>query len=1179
MSASVPSSQMSPVRFASLAAVFLAALGLALALLGGTNPLVGTASGNIGTSAESYGGLSFRLQGCDRSVTTTLPNGSGKFICPNGLYTDGNLGQNWNELDLVPHRVLINAGNNPDTTYHFQVEADYKVFGSPDKIGYDFISAQPESVSGGCNVSFGPSLTRGAGTNNDPIIIYRDVTVTNQQPNTTCQIDYYMRLALGSHLWPGASLHSRLANNIGTSKNIGNKENSIPVNQISPQELAKDMTATQGTDHAWDITKEPTPATVGFDNTCDPSSANGAPVSIKVTWEKFAATPNGPITVVTHVYATNPAARVITTSVMDNIRSGTTVLDTANSGSINVPANTANFEILTHTTTVPAGTTNLNDVATATYTDQATGIPIPGSTTATASAPVQFSGPEANASATITDSESITGPGFTFSADSFTPDVGGFDPPYLAGTHTVGPVGWTSDTQNDSGSVTFSKTIYAASGSTSSGELSDTATVTGSDGFTKSTSASVDVSASAKVSLVIKKNIPNVLQGSETESFTFNVKNSNGVTVATKTLSFAAGDTTKSVTVDNLAPDEYTVSEQAAAGWSSQADKTVDLSDPTAACSRTAEFSNSISASAEALKVTDPVGNESGWHMVLNGPGTPPGGEDVATDANGKASFATALQEGHYTITEVQQSGWDKTSATGDCDFDVNFPADGGETFTCTITNVKQGSIKVIKDLDPATDSGRFDLKVGSDVVADEVGDGGNGTKTGLSPNTYTVSEEAGSTSPTQLSDYVRTIECSGEGAAQAGHSLSVHLAAGENAVCTITNHRKPKLTVIKHVINDNGGQADASAWSIHVKSDGSEVAGSPKDGSEAGDTYDLAPGTYKVSETGGPTGYGFDGFSGACNSSGYVTLAYGDNVTCTLTNNDQPGTIVIIKNATPQNGVFTFTTGGSTSGPGTSWPTSPTNNFTLTGSTVNDGNQKSFKVDAGDYTVKEDLQLSWLLTGIGGAGPSAPYDCSVTGSNGSTGSGVLSTREVSISINIGDTVTCVFENTGNGATRTQGFWATHSQLAKIAWFGGSGFGHAFPGVANTPGIGNATLCGRPIDTLGKLMGGFWSDISKTSTGKKRSALDQARMQLLQQLLAAELNASAFGSVPSGGTAKFGQWESAYCGTNQTALQTAQQQSASFNSQGDSSTFTPGTSADSKTGRAIADKAFWNVLP
>ena len=86
-------------------------------------------------------------------------------------------------------------------------------------------------------------------------------------------------------------------------------------------------------------------------------------------------------------------------------------------------------------------------------------------------------------------------------------------------------------------------------------------------------------------------------------------------------------------------------------------------------------------------------------------------------------------------------------------------------------------------------------------------------------------------------------------------------------------------------------------------------------------------------------------------------------------------------------------------------------------------------------------------------------------------------------------------------------------------------------------------------------------------------------MQLLQQLLAAELNASAFGSVPSGGTGMFAQWESALCGSNTNAIKNALQQAASFNTAGDSSTFTPGTSADSKNARAIADKTFWDVLP
>jgi hypothetical protein len=210
---------------------------------------------------------------------------------------------------------------------------------------------------------------------------------------------------------------------------------------------------------------------------------------------------------------------------------------------------------------------------------------------------------------------------------------------------------------------------------------------------------------------------------------------------------------------------------------------------------------------------------------------------------------------------------------------------------------------------------------------------------------------------------------------------------------------------------------------------------------------------------------------------------------------------------------------------------------------------------------------------------PTSPTECLVTGSGGSTSSSTAALNQTAtINLQNGDTVTCVFENTGNGATRTQGFWATHSQLANIAWFSGGGFGHQFPGVTGVTGIGDIALCGRSIDTIGKVMGAFWSDISKTSTGKKRSATDQARMQLLQQLIAAELNASAFGTDP--GSGKFAAWEGAYCGTNPNlTLQQAQQQAASYNSVGDNSTFTPGTAADSKNGRAIADYAFWDTLP
>src|ERR687893_453235 len=142
-----------------------------------------------------------------------------------------------------------------------------------------------------------------------------------------------------------------------------------------------------------------------------------------------------------------------------------------------------------------------------------------------------------------------------------------------------------------------------------------------------------------------------------------------------------------------------------------------------------------------------------------------------------------------------------------------------GENVECTITNVRRGSIKVTKDLDPNDDAGRFDLRVDSDVVRDEAADGESGTKTGLAPGTFTVSEVAGSTSPTGLGDYAISTQCSGEGPASAGSSLVVNVSAGENVECTITNVRRGSIKVTKDLDpNDDAGRFDLKVGSDVVK-------------------------------------------------------------------------------------------------------------------------------------------------------------------------------------------------------------------------------------------------------------------------------------------------------------------------------------------------------------------------
>ena len=61
---------------------------------------------------------------------------------------------------------------------------------------------------------------------------------------------------------------------------------------------------------------------------------------------------------------------------------------------------------------------------------------------------------------------------------------------------------------------------------------------------------------------------------------------------------------------------------------------------------------------------------------------------------------------------------------------------------------------------------------------------------------------------------------------------------------------RPGTLRVVTQVVNDNGGAKQPGDFSVHVRTAGADVAGSPRPGS-GGDAYTLAPGTYGVAADG----------------------------------------------------------------------------------------------------------------------------------------------------------------------------------------------------------------------------------------------------------------------------------------------------------------------------------------
>ena len=105
---------------------------------------------------------------------------------------------------------------------------------------------------------------------------------------------------------------------------------------------------------------------------------------------------------------------------------------------------------------------------------------------------------------------------------------------------------------------------------------------------------------------------------------------------------------------------------------------------------------------------------------------------------------------------------------------------------------------------------------------------------------------------------------------------------------------RLATLTVIKEIVNDNGGNNVVSDYQL-------QVVGSGVTNVTSGIPTQFAAGAYVVTET-GVSGYQAT-FSGDCNAGGQITLGDGESKTCTITNNDIPSSITLVKVVNNDNG------------------------------------------------------------------------------------------------------------------------------------------------------------------------------------------------------------------------------------------------------------------------------------
>ena len=176
---------------------------------------------------------------------------------------------------------------------------------------------------------------------------------------------------------------------------------------------------------------------------------------------------------------------------------------------------------------------------------------------------------------------------------------------------------------------------------------------------------------------------------------------------------------------------------------------------------------------------------------------------------------------------------------------------------------------------------------------------GGSGDDTPiLANNTYTLSE-LGPANYTAGS-------WSCVGGTQSGNQITVPV--GVNATCTINNDDVPPfLKLVKKVISNDGGNKTAGNWTLYANAN--NPANSTHDFDNLGDAGDLtqvfANIVYNLTES-DVDGYVFDGWeckddltNDTISTSDQVSLYPAQNATCTVTNDDVPAFLKIIKNTT----------------------------------------------------------------------------------------------------------------------------------------------------------------------------------------------------------------------------------------------------------------------------------------
>jgi YVTN family beta-propeller protein len=291
------------------------------------------------------------------------------------------------------------------------------------------------------------------------------------------------------------------------------------------------------------------------------------------------------------------------------------------------------------------------------------------------------------------------------------------------------------------------------------------------------------------------------------------------------------------------------------------------------------------------LLVTKRVVNEGGGEAEPSDFTITVDGNNPTPSSFDGSSSGTTIQlfRGNYKVTESGPTTNYDSTLSKECSGKIR----EGERRECTITNtysvvpppVTTGMIivtkKVINEGGGDKQPSDFTITVeGNNPTPSSFDGSSSGATITINEGSYNVTEEEG---PDISYDYVP-----GRYTPSYSSDCAGTIQTGDTVRCTITNKYNqfipgtlPKLIVTKQVVNEGGGEAEPSDFTITV--DGNNPTPSSFDGSPSGTSVTLKPGRYSITENILPEYTSSK--SGDCTGS----LNAGETKHCTITNVFQP--------------------------------------------------------------------------------------------------------------------------------------------------------------------------------------------------------------------------------------------------------------------------------------------------